>query len=300
MMMRLLKNVALVYADRVRGGDAVAGAGRDAFGTCRELARRRIDDVCRHLKASGFDVTLTARDALSSDISQFDWIVALGGDGTQLAAARYAGETPVLGLKMFPESSRGFLCSGDYDVFLAQEIAVGSLRETRARMRMNCRVNGVCIGDPFLNDALLSQANPARASRYRLRLGDVSEFQCSSGVWVSTAVGSHGALRSAGGPELDCAAATAAFCVRETATPGQLISGTFEPDDPGASDSADGARDHCSGGGFSIQVCGDNHRLYFDGGLWDFPLNSGDIAVFAKSRRRYRQMLLPGNATPQD
>ncbi len=298
MMMRLLKNVALVYADRVRGGDARAGAG--AFGTCGEYARRRIDDVCRHLKESGFDVTLTARDALSQDIARFDWIVALGGDGTQLATARYAEETPVLGLRMFPESSRGFLCAGDYDVFLAQKIDVGSLCETRRRMRMNCCVNGVCIGGPFLNDALLSQANPARASRYRLRLGNVTEFQCSSGVWVSTAVGSHGALRSAGGPEIDCADRTAAFCVREIATPGQLMSGTFAPNDPGIFKLPGDAHEQCARGAFSIQVCGDNHRLYFDGGLWDFPLNSGDIAAFAKSRSDYRQMILPRNAAPQD
>ena len=132
----LEKRVALVFADRVRSCNAGDASHRVAHENRRMAATARLDDVCRHLSKAGFDVTKIARAALSDDIATFDWIVALGGDGTQLDTARFAGTTPVLGLKMFPESSRGFLCTSDYDVFLAQSHNIGDSCRIDSRMRL--------------------------------------------------------------------------------------------------------------------------------------------------------------------
>ena len=55
--------------------------------------------------------------------------------------------------------------------------------------------------DPILilNDALICHHNPAGLFRCRLQVDDVTEEQQSSGVWISTASGASGAMKSAGG-----------------------------------------------------------------------------------------------------
>lgn len=271
----LEKRVALVFADRVRSCNAGDASHRVAHENRRMAATARLDDVCRHLSEAGFDVTKIARAALSDDIATFDWIVALGGDGTQLDTARFAGTTPVLGLKMFPESSRGFLCTSDYDVFLAQSHNIGDSCRIDSRMRLCCSVNGTQVGRSILNDVLFSQENPARASRYILSFRGAREFQCSSGVWVSTAIGSHGAVRSAGGPTIDCSDRMAAYCVRELAHEGALRQGTFDPHED-----------------LSIVVEGRQHKLFFDGGLWECSLAPGDVVTFSESADDYRQITI--------
>ena len=50
----------------------------------------------------------------------------------------------------------------------------------------------------FLNDCLFTSTNPAAMSRYLLSTPEGREYQRSSGVWVATAAGSTGAIRSAG------------------------------------------------------------------------------------------------------
>ena len=51
----------------------------------------------------------------------------------------------------------------------------------------------------FLNDILICHKNPAAMSRYHIVINGKKEEQKSSGVWLSTAAGSSGAIHSAGG-----------------------------------------------------------------------------------------------------
>ena len=51
--------------------------------------------------------------------------------------------------------------------------------------------------------------------RYAMRVGDIEEHQVSSGVWVSTALGSTGAIRSAGGRVLPLQSKKFEYVVRE-------------------------------------------------------------------------------------
>jgi len=50
-----------------------------------------------------------------------------------------------------------------------------------------------------LNDILIAHQNPAAMSRYAIRVNGTQEEQRSSGLWLSTAVGSTAAIKSAGG-----------------------------------------------------------------------------------------------------
>jgi NAD+ kinase len=66
-----------------------------------------------------------------------------------------------------------------------------------------------------LNEALFCHAIPAATSRYIVSFGGKSEEQRSSGVWVSTAAGSTGAARSAGGRLLPFTSRKLQLIVRE-------------------------------------------------------------------------------------
>jgi NAD+ kinase len=73
-----------------------------------------------------------------------------------------------------------------------------------------------------LNDALFAHAHPANTSRYLLTVGDHTEAQRSSGIWVSTATGSTAAIHSAGGRVLPLRSRKLQYVVREPyAAPGE-------------------------------------------------------------------------------
>lgn len=260
--------VGLVYADRVRH------TGRYAEG------KERISRVHHALISNGFKVLMVSRTGLAEaeqELCRCDWILSLGGDGTQLETARYIGEKPVLGVILFPETSAGFLCACDYAAFLHLQVAPGANVGVASYMRLSCVLNGKVEGRPILNDILLAQACPARASRYYLRVADLREYQCSSGVWISTAIGSHGAIRSAGGPSLPIEARRAAYCVRENAISGKLVCGEFCASDPQ---------------NLSIQCEGGRHFVFFDGGLQEIALASGDVVSVVECATDFRSIVL--------
>ncbi|MEZ4846578.1 MAG: hypothetical protein R2877_06460, partial [Bdellovibrionota bacterium] len=51
--------------------------------------------------------------------------------------------------------------------------------------------------------ALICNIHPASTSRYTIQIGGKKEEQKSSGIWVSTSMGSTAAIRGAGGRLLD-------------------------------------------------------------------------------------------------
>lgn len=134
-----------------------------------------------------------------------DLIVSVGGDGTFLRASHAVrawgegGGAPMLGVNS-ASSSAGFFCSTTARDFGSQLdlIASGQLR-SRPLWRMEILINGVAVDHHALNDVLFAHQVPAETSRYILSLGDAAQEQKSSGVWVCTAAGSTGAMRSAGG-----------------------------------------------------------------------------------------------------
>ena len=67
----------------------------------------------------------------------------------------------------------------------------------------------------IINDCLFTSRNPAAVTRYILSVDGHAEAQISSGVWISTASGSTGAIRSAGMQPLDRTAHALLFKVRE-------------------------------------------------------------------------------------
>jgi NAD+ kinase len=132
------------------------------------------------------------------DPKRYDLVVTVGGDGTFLEAARKLKGQLILGVNSDPSWSIGRFCSATSGTF--KKVLKGLLEQKQAILefpRLELSLMGKRVN--FLNDVLFCHRNPAAMSRYSLKIGEVQEEQKSSGLWVSTAAGSSGAIKSAGG-----------------------------------------------------------------------------------------------------
>ncbi len=197
------------------------GVAAERLEAAHEQHRESCSRVVDSLRGHGFDVRVVAglrrRDAREADL-----VVTVGGDGTFLRASHCVeaddrGDgTPMLGINSSPETSVGFFCAahaGDLDGLLAR-LRRGEVR-SRPLWRMRVSINGEPVPDPALNDILVAHRVPAETTRYTLRVDGKVQRQKSSGIWVSTAAGSTGAIRSAGGEILDLDDRRVQFRVRE-------------------------------------------------------------------------------------
>ncbi len=155
----------------------------------------------------------TARRALAGGV---DLVISVGGDGTLLTTSHAVRDQPVLAVNSAPQSSVGYFCAATADTFderLADVLAgqVVPVPLTRIEVLRNDRP----LPHLALNDVLFAHANPAASSRYRLTLGDETEEHTSSGVWISTAAGSTGAMHAAGGVRQPLRSADLQYRVRE-------------------------------------------------------------------------------------
>ena len=134
------------------------------------------------------------------DYGPFDLVISVGGDGTFLEAARQVRKQRILGVNSDPARSTGSFCRATVGTFerILDRFLSGKGKTERLN-RLEVRFNGRRVGVPVLNDLLVAHRRPVVMSRYWLKIGSVREVQRSSGLWISTAAGSTGAIRSAGG-----------------------------------------------------------------------------------------------------
>lgn len=163
-------------------------------------------NVMTELERLPVRVTTAYRERLSV-IRGFDLVISVGGDGTFLQASHFiTGRTPVLGINSDPRRSEAAFgdagaSQGTRPTPLARLLrrAVNGELPTRRLHRLQVFLNRRALLPLVLNDVLIAHNNPATMSRYRLRIGRVSEDQKSSGLWVATASGSSSAILAAGG-----------------------------------------------------------------------------------------------------
>jgi len=189
-------------------------------------------------------------------------VVAVGGDGTVLHASHSVGSTPLLGVNSFPGRSTGWLCGAGPDTMQAvlADVLEGRLRPLRLT-RLATEVAGRALPFPALNDVLVAAPTPAATCTYRLTVPAGCQVQRSSGLWVSTAAGSTGALRSAGGRAQPLGSRRLQFRTREAFSPaaGRLDGGFVRP-----------------GEHLALEWLGWEGRLWVDGTDAEQPLRLGD------------------------
>jgi NAD+ kinase len=197
--------------------------------------------------------------------------VAVGGDGTLLAASHSVVRAPILGVNSAPEHSVGFFCSAQRVTFrgMLERALAGKLPSVELT-RMAVAVNGRLRTKHVLNEALYCHSSPAATSRYLLRHGKSTEEQRSSGIWIGPAAGSTAAQRSAGGRVLPLASRGLQLVVREPYTPSGRPYGLIKLAIP------DGDVVH-------VESKMDDAALFFDGPHRHVPVRLGDRVSFFAS-----------------
>lgn len=160
------------------------------------MTLKRIENF---LRQEHVPFTKICRGGQISD-NTFDIVITIGGDGTFLEAAHAIEKQIILGVNSDPRWSVGRFCAAKPDNF--PEV-FHALMQGKAPLidihRFELSLNKKRLPIRALNDVLICHKNPAAMSHYYLHLGRTREEQRSSGVWVATAAGSTGAIRSGGG-----------------------------------------------------------------------------------------------------
>ena len=140
------------------------------------------------------------------DLTGYDLIVSLGGDGTLLYVARLAGP---LGIPLLPVNlgTLGFIAANrrdswarTFEAWLGSEI----LPSARVMLEVSVLRNGQTVGSYYaLNDAVVSSSGIAKMIRLSLSVnGDRFGTYRADGLIVATPTGSTAYNLAAGGPAL--------------------------------------------------------------------------------------------------
>jgi NAD+ kinase len=181
---------------------------------------RTMEEVERGLDRLGAKTLYLQRAHAAFDTSDAALVIAVGGDGTLLAASHNVSGVPILGVNSAPSHSVGFFCAAqrsNFQSYLGRALE-GKLRALRLT-RMTVSLNGRMRSKRVLNEALYCHSSPAATSRYILHAGSKQEEQRSSGIWIGPAAGSTAAQHSAGGRVLPLSSSLLQLVVREPYAP---------------------------------------------------------------------------------
>jgi len=169
------------------------------------LAIGIIENKLKNLKAQ---YVLVAREDLSKKgfLPSNHLILCVGGDGTVLQASHHIADirSPLIGINSDPKHSMGMLCCASIATLEAnfESLAANQL-ELFLAPRIHAHINEQPIFPLILNDILIASMHPAETSRYEIESKSTTEQQKSSGIWFATALGSTGAIASAGSTPKD-------------------------------------------------------------------------------------------------
>ena len=158
-----------------------------------EAARATLKSLGIH-----FDVRYRAKKAATSE---YDLVITIGGDGTLLDASHAVIDVPILGVNSSPSIQRRpfLLCDCSHPRgCTGGEIRTGTFSPVELT-RMKVTIGDEEIPYPVLNEILFSHPTPGAVTRLGIVTGGAVHSFKSSGIWVATASGSTGAIRSSGG-----------------------------------------------------------------------------------------------------
>lgn len=143
-------------------------------------------------------------------------VISVGGDGTLLDASHHCYESILLGVNSDKEHSIGALCTAFVDDFYCILNKIYTKNSSLVPIcRLQAFIDDKKIDTPILNEILFCHKNPASISKYSLKIDEYEEIHRSSGLFVATALGSSGAIFSAGGQILNSQDFCGQFLVRE-------------------------------------------------------------------------------------
>ncbi len=160
---------------------------------------RSLELVEKTLHAMGVQFSMMVRNNPFSE-KKYDLVISVGGDGTFLDASQFMFRVPLLGINSNPTESVGHFCP-----IVAKQLRhylekkqYQTIKVSRLRVSIDGKYQA-----PVLNDVLITNIHPASTSRYNIQIGHRIEEQKSSGIWVSTSMGSTAAILGAGGKRMN-------------------------------------------------------------------------------------------------
>ena len=158
------------------------------------------------------------RDDLDSlkNPDDYELAISCGGDGTLLHVQTFMRKGKIFSVNSDRKNSVGYFAVADRFNFEKQfqKYLDKKLHEVMLT-RLMLKINNEYYTKRIFNDVLLSNETASLTSRYEIHAQGKKEMQKSSGIWISTAAGSSGALRSAGGKALSLTSPNFQFLVRE-------------------------------------------------------------------------------------
>jgi NAD+ kinase len=214
------KQTALAAGGRAaifaRRGDATAHRIKHADAAHR-VTREAVVKAIEERGIRVAEYSLKELDAAARrHLSRADLVITIGGDGTVLGTSHYVTRGTMLGVNSAPGDSIGFFCTAhrlNFDAVF-DKILKGRRRPI-ALARLSIRLNGKLVAEPALNDVLIVHSCPAATTRYLIGTADLQEEQRSSGIWISTPIGSTAGIRSAGGKVMPLGSRRLQYQVRE-------------------------------------------------------------------------------------
>ncbi len=199
-----------------------------------EEHRKTLENVKQILADRGIKFKEIYR-ARHIDYSPYDFVISVGGDGTFIEASRLITNQLILGVNSNPASSFGNFCPCNRNTF---EFYIDNILNDKFKSqkinRLDLHVNNKKHDFLVMNDVLIAHAHPGAMSRYRIKIGVIEEDQKGSGIWISTAAGSTGAIAGAGGKILPKRSKKIQYRPRELFPGGkekyQLKGGLVKPD----------------------------------------------------------------------
>lgn len=180
------------------------------------VARDRLDDVCKALQNVGITPCFFDSDSCacadSYDVyparellNKCDVVIALGGDGTILHAAKQASmfKKPALGIN---SGRLGFMAGLEADELnLLSHLKSGEYdTDRRMMLKIDVHSNGKVNSYYCVNDAVISRGSLSRMIDVSVSFGSKTEMQYRcDGLIAATPTGSTAYSLSAGGPVLD-------------------------------------------------------------------------------------------------
>lgn len=191
----------------IRGNINKPGLAKVVYELTRELDRKRISylvdsHICSLIKKEHKHTVASKNSAADKKLlSQSDFIVSIGGDGTFLATARLVGEkgTPIIGVNM---GKLGFLAETSVKQtakFIA-DITSGKF-SVEERMVIQCRSKDSAKTIYAMNEIVINQKGIVKTIEIQVFFNNqlVSSYH-ADGIIVSTPGGSTGYALSTGGP----------------------------------------------------------------------------------------------------
>lgn len=176
-----------------------------------------LETIKKTLKKCKISFKPANRDRLSKkQFQNRDLIIIAGGDGTFLRAAHFADNQLLFGVNADAKSKEGFFMAATANDF---ERKLKKVIEGKARIkklpRLEAYINNKKAGTLALNEFFIGARKSYHAAKYVLQINNRKERQKSSGILVTTPIGSYAWAKSCCNRTLPLNSNKYQFLVRE-------------------------------------------------------------------------------------